>query len=174
MAEGVKGVGDFKGATAQATEDLKANNPGLALTAALREMQAAFAPALMPIVEIINNSVIPAVKSMAEWFANLTPGSQKNSAGYRGNSSCNRSVIADLRPYRFGCWQYSGGFGSPKCCYGWGATGIAILTTAFPALGTAFAVITGPIGLTIAGIALLVAGGVALYKNWGYHQGQGK
>jgi hypothetical protein len=39
---------------------------------------------------------------------------------------------------------------------------IAIL----PTLVTAFAIITGPVGLTIAAVMGLVAAGIALYKNW--------
>lgn len=43
---------------------------------------------------------------------------------------------------------------------------IGSIAAALPLLGTAFAVITGPIGLVIAAIAAVIAIGVLLYKNW--------
>jgi len=41
-----------------------------------------------------------------------------------------------------------------------------IVVTAFSAIGAGITALFGPIGLVIGGIALLVAGGVWLYKNW--------
>ncbi len=40
------------------------------------------------------------------------------------------------------------------------------LTAALPLLGTAFAVLTGPVGLIIAAIAGLIAIGILVWKNW--------
>ena len=40
------------------------------------------------------------------------------------------------------------------------------VSAALPALGVAFAAITSPIGLVVIAIGLLIAAGVALYKNW--------
>ena len=45
-------------------------------------------------------------------------------------------------------------------------TAIGSIITIAPALGAAFSVMTGPIGLVVAAIAAAIAIGVALYKNW--------
>ena len=44
---------------------------------------------------------------------------------------------------------------------------IGSIITIAPALGAAFTVMTGPIGIAIAAIAAAIAIGIALYKNWG-------
>lgn len=77
MADGAKGIDDFQGATEEAAKAARENNPGLAITTAMRDMQASVGPALLPIADIITNTVVPAIKSMAEWFANLSPTGQK-------------------------------------------------------------------------------------------------
>jgi len=43
---------------------------------------------------------------------------------------------------------------------------VGSLMTALPALGAAFTVLTGPVGLVVVAITALIAIGVALYKNW--------
>jgi len=43
---------------------------------------------------------------------------------------------------------------------------VGVITSALPVLGTAFAFLTGPIGIAIAAIAAVIAIGVLLYKNW--------
>ena len=45
-------------------------------------------------------------------------------------------------------------------------TAVGTITAALPALGAAFTVLTGPIGLVIAAVAAVIAIGVLLYKNW--------
>lgn len=46
------------------------------------------------------------------------------------------------------------------------ATGIGAIIKIIPMLGSAFTVLTGPVGLVIAAIAAAIAIGVLLYKNW--------
>lgn len=46
------------------------------------------------------------------------------------------------------------------------ASGISSIIAIAPVLGTAFTLLTGPVGLVIAAIAGAIAIGVALYKNW--------
>ena len=77
MAEGVKGIGDFQGATDEAAKAMYSNNPGAALTSSMRELQAAIGPALLPLANIIKDDIAPAIKSVADAFASLPPSGQK-------------------------------------------------------------------------------------------------
>ena len=45
-------------------------------------------------------------------------------------------------------------------------TVVGTITGALPVLGSAFAALTGPVGLVVGAIAALIAIGVTLYKNW--------
>ncbi len=59
----------------------------------------------------------------------------------------------------------SGAFGIFSASSGMAAAGATLATGATSGLGTALTALTGPIGLTITGIAALTAGGYALYKH---------
>ncbi len=138
MADGVQGLGNFQGATAAAAKAAYDNNPGLALTMALREVQAAIGPALLPLADTIKNNVVPAIKSLADWFANLSPAGQKTVLVIAG-------IAAAIGPL---------------------LVVIGNLIAIAPALGTAITIATGPIGLIVVAIAAAVAAGVLLYQNW--------
>ena len=148
MADGVKGIGDFKGATDEAAAAMKENNPGLALTAAMRELQSAIGPALLPIADIIQNTVVPAIKSLAEWFENLSPAGQKTVLAIGGIAAAIGPLLIVIGTLMTAVSTVAGLFGAGG------------------ALATAFAFITGPIGIAVAAIAGIIAIGVLLYKNW--------
>jgi len=152
MAEGVNGIGDFRGATSEAAEAMKANNPGLALTSAMRELQAAIGPALLPLADIIQNSIVPAVKSLAEGFANLSPTGQTVVLAVAGIAAAIGPLLVVVGAMASGIGVLAGVF--------------ATVSGAITAAGGALAILTGPIGITVAAIAGLVAVGVLLYKNW--------
>jgi len=166
MADGVKGIGDFKGATEDATKATHDNNPGIALTKAMRELQMAIGPALLPLADIIKNAIAPAIKSLADWFTNLSPAGQKTVLAIIGIVAAIGPLLTILSPMITIIGSIVGAIGAMSAAIAGGATGIAILTTAFPALGAVMAVIASPIGIVIAAIAGLIAIGVLLYKNW--------
>jgi len=145
MADGVKGIGDFKGATEEAAKAAYDNNPGLALTMAMREIQAAIGPALLPLADIITNTVVPAIKSLAEWFKNLSPEGQKVVLVIAG-------IAAAIGPVLVVIGSMATGFSSVTGVIGKLAPKLASLV-----LGM------GPVGIAIAAV---VAAGILLYKNW--------
>jgi len=145
MSEGAKGLDNFQGATEDAAKAVYGNNPGLSLTIAMREMQAAIAPALLPLSDIITNTIVPAIKTMVDGFNALSPVGQKTAIVIAG-------IAAAIGPMLIAASMVS--------------DSISSIIKIAPQLGRAFAVATGPIGLTVIAIAALVAGGIALYKNW--------
>ena len=152
MADGVKGVGDFKGATDEAAAAMKENNPGLAITAAMRELQAAIGPALLPIADIIQNTVVPALKSMADWFSNLSPAGQKTVLAIAG-------IAAAIGPVLVIIGTLAGAISGLVGFFAVGATGVSTF-------GVVMAAITGPIGIAVAAIAAI---GLIVYeviKHW--------
>lgn len=165
MADGVKGVGDFKGATDSAAKAMYDNNPAAALTSALRELQAAIGPALLPLAEIIKTTIVPAVKSMAEGFNELSPSGQKTALAIAGIAAAIGPLLLVIGPMISMVGGAVGAMGAVSAAATGGAVGVGVLTTAFPALGAALTVLTGPIGLTIAAIAGVVAVGALLVST---------
>lgn len=151
MKDGVKGLGDFEGATKEASDAMRENNPMLALTQAAREMSLAIGPVLLPIATIISETIAPAIKSMAEGFASMSPAGQKVVLAIAG-------IVAAIGPLLVIFGQMAIGISGLIGLFGGGAAagGLAAVLTA----------ITGPVGIAIAAIAALVAAGVAVYKNW--------
>lgn len=103
---------------------------------------------LQPALEFI----IGLVKSVAEWFQNLSPTMQNTIVIIAG-------LAAAIGPLLIILGLMATGIGSIM-------TVISSLIALLPLLGTAFTIATGPIGLIIAAIALLVAIGIKLWKNW--------
>jgi len=145
MVDGVKGIGDFKGATDEATTAMYANNPGLAMTKAFREMQLAVGPALLGIADIIQNTIAPAIKNLAEGFSNFSPVGKKVVLAIVG-------IIAILGPLLMIVGSATGIFAS--------------LSVAAGAAGVSIGALVAPIAITVAIIAAVIAAGIALYKNW--------
>lgn len=164
MADGVQGLGDFQGATEEAANAARENNPGLALTKSMRELQLAIGPALLPIADIINTTVAPALKSLADWFSNLSTGGQKAVLFIAG-------IAAAIGPLLVILGTLASAIGSIIALFGGGAAagaaaGAAGSAAAGGGLAAVLTALTGPIGIAIAAIAALVAAGILIYKNW--------
>jgi len=145
MSDGMKGIGEFKGATDEAATAMYENNPGLALTKAMRELQSAIGPALLPLASIINDTIVPAVKSMADGFNELSPTGQKVVLAVVG-------IVAAIGPLLI----IIGGLTSA----------LGTLATIAGVVGTAIGALSLPIVAAIAAITALIAAGVLLYRNW--------
>ncbi len=57
MADGAKGLDDFKGANEEATRAVQENNPGLAFTKSIRGLQTTLLPVLTPIIDKVTELV---------------------------------------------------------------------------------------------------------------------
>lgn len=152
MADGVDRIDDFKGATEEAAAAMYENNPAAALEASMRSLQDAVAPALMPIIDLINDSLVPAIRSIAEWFANLSPAGQNLVLVFAG-------ILAAIGPVIVIIGTLISSIGSIITFFAAGGA-------AAGAFGAVIGVLTGPVGIAIAAIVALIAIGVALYKNW--------
>ena len=98
-------------------------------------------PMLIPIIEKLTEKF----KAISEWWSNMSPETQKLILIIGG-------IVAAIGPL--------------LVIIGKLATGIGAIIKIAPMLGSAFTMLTGPVGLIIAGIAAAIAIGVALYKNW--------
>ncbi|MFZ5645818.1 MAG: phage tail tape measure protein [Bacillota bacterium] len=145
LADGKAGLGDFAGATESARKAIEENNPFLALKKSARELQDALKPALEPIVDIIENSITPAVKSLATWFSELSPTGQKAALAIAG-------IAIAAGPLLIVAGSLASIFSS--------------LAIAAGVLGVSIGAIAAPVAAVVAAIGLLVGAGVLLYKNW--------
>lgn len=96
---------------------------------------------LLPVMEKVRDKL----KALREWWGGLSEEQQQNIIKVA-------AVVAAIGPL--------------LVVLGNVITFIGSLMTLAPALGAAFAALTGPVGLVIAAIAAVIAIGVTLYKNW--------
>lgn len=160
MGEGMKGLGDFRGATAEATKALQENNPGLALTKSMRELQLSIGPALLPIAEMISNQLAPALASMAQSFASLSPAMQTFSIAAAGVLAILGPILAMIgaaMPILVKIGGLIAGLGP-------------IITSVATFIGGAAAAIATALSLPVAAVAAIVAAvvaaGVLIVTHW--------
>jgi len=149
MAESKASIDGFSGATQEAAETMKANNPGLVLTAAMRKLQAAIGPALLPLASMITDTIVPAIKGMVEVFTSLSPAGQDVVLIIAG-------IAAAIGPALITIGNLSVGLSAVMGFFTAGATGVS-------AFSAAMAVITGPIGIAVAAI---VGIGLVIKNLW--------
>ncbi|MGE5390909.1 MAG: hypothetical protein ACM3PE_07580 [Deltaproteobacteria bacterium] len=107
----------------------------------LKELGATMGENLLPLI----TPIITKINQWVQKFGELSPATQKTIMIIAG-------VIAAIGPLLI--------------AFGMAANAITAISAALPVLGTAFAALTGPVGLAIAIIGGLIAAGVLLYKNW--------
>lgn len=112
-----------------------------ALTTELKNLAGELGEELLPII----TPFITKIKELVQGFSELSPETKKTIITIA-------AVAAAIGPLLM--------------IIGSLASGISAIIAIAPALGAAFTIMTGPVGLVVAAIAGLVAIGVALYKNW--------
>lgn len=139
-------LGQIVDNSSDAISGFEANNDSLLrrqqdLTASIKELKKSIGDGLIPVVDSIVKKLIPVVKNIMEW-AQQNPELAKGIALVVGILGALAVVIGPILIMLPG------------------------LSIAIGALGAAFTLLTGPVGLVIAIIAALIAIGVLLYKNW--------
>jgi TP901 family phage tail tape measure protein len=117
----------------------------------------ALIPALMDMLDAAK-PIVDMLADAARWFADLDEGTQKVIIGIVGFAAALGPILMVLGPIVSGIGGLVSGIGALLPLAG-GAAG------ATSGLGGALAALTGPVGLTIAAIAGLVAGLIALYNK---------
>ena len=108
----------------------------------LQDSIASFADSIGSIILEFVSPLIDGLQDLAEWFRNISPEAQKMIVVVAG-------ILAAIGPLILAV----GGFASL----------LPVITAGISSLGVAFTAMTGPIGLVIAGVGLLI---YALVKNW--------
>lgn len=103
------------------------------------------ANSILPLIAPVLERIAEKIQALSEKWTSLSPTAQKTIITVAG-------LLAAIGPLLI--------------LIGKIATGIQAIIAIAPMLGTAFTVLTGPVGLIVAAIAAAIAIGVALYKNW--------
>jgi len=155
-ADGIKNMyNEMSKVTAAQVAEEKMNN----LKGRIEELKGAFETAqitignaLTPAIEVL----VKALQGLVDWFNNLSPATQKFVAIGAAIAVAVTGIITAI--------------GIVLALIGSAVTGFGALVSVFPgiltglaAIRTAFAVMTGPIGLAVAAV---VAAGIAIYQNW--------
>ena len=128
---------------------------GVRLQSAIRQVQVALEPVgqiLMDFVQRVLPPLLEKIQAVAKWFGDLSPVMQNVVVIVGAVAAAIGPVLLVLGNLVLKVVEL-----------------LPILTkakTGFTVVRTALMALTGPIGATIAVIALLVTGGIALYKNW--------
>lgn len=109
--------------------------------------------------EQIGAVLLPAVADLVSWFqANLLPKLQQLINFMKQHPAIAKFALAFA--------AITAVLGPLIMMIGGLISAIGSIITIAPALGAAFTVMTGPIGIAVAAIAAAIAIGIALYKNW--------
>jgi TP901 family phage tail tape measure protein len=118
------------------------------LAGRLKEMKSAFEEMGLVIYQNLQpalEKIVSAVKSLADWFNNLSPTMQTVIIALAG-------LVAAIGPI--------------LVIVGTGIILFGQMQAALAILGVSFGAIAGPIGIAIAAIAAIIVIGITLYKNW--------
>ena len=128
-----------------------------AIEGAALQLYDAMLPALEKIVAMVQKAV--------GWFADLNPEIKTAIVVIAGLAAAIGPLLLVFGPLISTLGTLITGLGAMSAAMAGGATVVAGLSAGFPALGAVVTIATGPIGLAVAAIAGLTAGGIALYRH---------
>jgi len=145
------------GAAAQMAKTMSDNTKGQikTLMSALEGLAIQLSEILLPTI----NSIVEKLTEWARKFAEFSPEAQKTALVIA-------AIAAAMGPLLVVTGLTISSIGSIIGVFGAASGAIAAAGGVTAALGTAFTVLTGPIGLTVAAIAGLTVAGIALYKHF--------
>lgn len=154
MAEGVKGIEGFEGASAKASATMQ-DTFGNRLQSMWREAQSSLMPlanTLLDLAEKYLPPLISGIQKVVGVFTNLPDSVQVGILIFGG-------LMAVIAPLLVVFGTLASGIGAliPLFTAGGAAAGV---------FGAGMTLLTGPVGIVIAIIGALIAIGVLLYKNW--------
>jgi len=131
-------------------------------TTAVKNLATDIGDVLLPVI----TPFIQKLKDIVGAFGELSPSTQKAIIAIAGIAAAIGPLLMIFGPVISAIGTLIIGLGAMSTAMAGGATFVAALSSAFPALGAAITLITGPIGIAIAAIAALITAGVLIYKNW--------
>lgn len=136
-------IANSEGAAGKMAETMESGLGGSfrSLKSAIEGVAIGLGEALAPTIQALSEHI----KKLADWFNGLTDNQKQLIATIL-------VLVAGLAPLLL--------------IIGKIITVVGTITSALPVLGTAFTLLTGPIGIAIAAITAVIAIGVLLYKNW--------
>lgn len=154
-------MGVVEGATAKAGAAMR-ENFGTRLTSLWREAQVALEPlghVLIDMAEQILPKLSAGIQTVSGWFTNMSPAAQQI-------VTVLGLLAAAAGPVLVVVGQIIGSLGNFIPVITKTVSWVTKAGGVMRVLQLGFAALTGPVGLTVAAITLLVTAGVALYKNW--------
>ena len=146
-------------AQGQAAREAEGASGGMrAFATEIKNLATDIGEVLLPVITPLLNSLGDIVKK----FSELSPETQKTIVIITGLAAAIGPLLLILGPVVSAIGTLVTGLGAMSAAMAGGAGIVAGLTAGFPALGAAITLLTGPIGIAIAAIAALIAGGLAL------------
>lgn len=160
---GTKAWEDNIALTNEAEQRYKTSEAKIAiLKNTLNDLAITFGEHIAPIV----TELAEKLKTLVEWFGNLSPETQKTILTVAGLAAAIGPLILIIGKIIAIIGTVTGVISTVSGAIAVVTTGAAAATPAVAGLASVFTALTGPVGIAIAAITAAIAVGVLLWKNW--------